>query len=165
MGKSLTLLPECRECTSACPNKPAERKMRREQTRTNEGCQNESRAAPGCERSGDRAALTARDGDVQGMQGSAPAPPVLTPSRHPSTGSRAPSRKARDGWTKRKVCGHGSWEVPRPWAGLSPRGSQGWSKEGSAKRDVPSPRQPRSQEIHGISPSAASLCSELRQHE
>lgn len=42
MGKRLTLLPECRECTSACPNKPAKRKMQHEQTPSNERCQNES---------------------------------------------------------------------------------------------------------------------------
>lgn len=42
MGKRLTLLPECRECTSACPNTPAKRKMQHEQTLSNEGCQNKS---------------------------------------------------------------------------------------------------------------------------
>lgn len=42
MGKRLTLLPECRECTSACPNKPVKRKMQHEQTLYNEGCQNKS---------------------------------------------------------------------------------------------------------------------------
>jgi len=165
MGKSLTLPPECRECTSACPNKPAERRMRREQTPTNEGCQNECGAAPGRERSGDgRHSPHA----METCEGRRDRPRHRPPCHHPSTGSRAPVRKARDGWTKRKACGHGSGEAARPGqgrAGHGPRGSQGWSEEGSAKRDVPSPRQPRSQEIHGISPSAASLCSERRQHE
>lgn len=42
MGTSLTLLLECRECTSACPNKPGKRKMQHEQTPSDGGCQNES---------------------------------------------------------------------------------------------------------------------------
>lgn len=160
MGKSLTLLPECRECTSACPNKPAERKMRREQTRTNEGCQNESTAAPGCERSAHCTRWRrVRDAGI--------GPGTACPRTLPSSQHREQSpREESEGWTDRA---QSLWTQElgggKAWAGLSPRGSQGWSKEGSAKRDVPSPRQPRSQEIHGISPSAASLCSELRQHE
>lgn len=123
MGKRLTLLPERHECTSACPNKPAKRKMQHEQTVSNEGYQNESgrcRAHTWLSAAWGGRSDTQRDGGSQTQGGECSPSCTSDPYGRAKVpcGSRAPPVEARDGWVSSTALAHPPsvppWVVPCP---------------------------------------------------